>query len=458
MKITVLNGSPKGQTSVTLQYVQYIQKVFPQHELKIQHISQKIRKIEKDTIAFQEIIDEIQLSDGILWATPVYYFLVPSGYKRFIELISEKDAEDVFKNKHTALLTTSIHFFDHAAHNYIHSVCDDLCMRYVGSFSADMYDLLKIKEKNRFHVFAESFFNEIENNSNLSRTYLPVTWRNFDYIPGAVNNKVNPGNRKVLVVTDAEDQQTNLLNMVERFTASFSNDIEVINLHDIDVKGSCMGCLKCAYDNTCAYEGKDGYLPFYNTKIRTADILMFAGTIKDRYLSSRWKLFFDRSFFNGHTPSLIGKQIGFIISGPLSQVSNLRQILESYVEIQHANTAGFITDENGTAEEIDELLEGLAKRVVNYSETGYIRPSTFLGVGGTKLFRDEIWGRLRFPFRADYMAYNKLGTYDFPQKNYKSRIQNAIMLLLSKFPSFRREVNRRMKKEMIKPFEKLLEK
>jgi len=33
MKITVLNGSPKGIKSVTMQYVQYIQKMFPQHEL-----------------------------------------------------------------------------------------------------------------------------------------------------------------------------------------------------------------------------------------------------------------------------------------------------------------------------------------------------------------------------------------------------------------------------------------
>ena len=78
-------------------------------------------------------------------------------------------------------------------------------------------------------------------------------------------------------------------------------------------------------------------------------------------------------------------------------------------------------------------------------------------MGGKKLFRDEIWGRLRFPFRADYLLYKKLGVFDFPQKNYKMRIQSAIMSLLSKSPGFRKKVNKRMKNEMIKPLQKVLE-
>ncbi len=55
MKITVLNGSPKGLTSITMQYVQYIQKKFPQHEFKILNISQRIKKIEKDEMKFQDM-------------------------------------------------------------------------------------------------------------------------------------------------------------------------------------------------------------------------------------------------------------------------------------------------------------------------------------------------------------------------------------------------------------------
>ena len=456
MKITVLNGSPKGTTSVTMQYVHYIQKEFPEHELKTLNISQKIRKIEKDAQVFQDVLDEINSSDGILWASPVYYLLVPANYKRFIELISEKGIEDVFHNKYTAFLTTSIHFFDHTAHNYMNAVCDDLNMRYIGSFSADMYDLQKPKEKERLRLFAENFFDTIRGNTHTSKSYMPLIWRDFDYTPDDVKSKTDVGNKKILIVTDAGNHQRNLVRMIERFKASFSTEIETINLCDLHIKGSCLGCIHCGYDNKCVYEGKDDYIDFYNTKVKTADILVWAGTIKDRYLSAKWKTFFDRSFFNGHSPSLIGKQIGFIISGPLSQIPNLRQALEAYVEIQHANPVGFVTDEYGDSTEIDSLLQNFGKCLVQFANSGYVRPYTFFGVGGTKLFRDEIWGRLRFPFRADYLAYKKLGVYDFPQKEYKMRIQNAIMLFLSKLPAFRKEVNKKTKKEMIKPLQKVL--
>ena len=99
--------------------------------------------------------------------------------------------------------------------------------------------------------------------------------------------------------------------------------------------------------------------------------------------------------------------------------------------------AGIVTDEYGGVAEIDSLLQDLAGRLARFAASGYIRPSTFLVIGGTKLFRDAIWGRLRFPFRADYLAYKKLGIFDFPQKQYKMRIQSAIMSLLSKLPAFR---------------------
>ena len=48
MKIVVLNGSPKGDVSVTMQYVNYLIKKYPQHEFKIVNISQRIKAIEKN--------------------------------------------------------------------------------------------------------------------------------------------------------------------------------------------------------------------------------------------------------------------------------------------------------------------------------------------------------------------------------------------------------------------------
>ena len=329
MKITVLNGSPKGDLSATMQYVHFIQKKFPQHDLKIFNIAQQIKKIEKDEKAFQEIIDEVKSSQAVLWAFPLYVFLVSSQYKRFIELISEKGVKEAFQNRYTAVLTTSIHFFDHTAHNYMHAICDDLDMKYVGAFSADMYDLLKEKEREKLILFAGNFLEAIENRMLTSKSFGPLTHRKFDYIPGNSEKKIDDKGKKIVILTDSEGDQTSLARMIDRFKRSFSDPVEMINLYNLDIKGGCLGCIRCGHENICIYQDKDGFVEFYNSKLKTADVLIFAGTIKDRYLSSKWKQFFDRGFFNTHTPSLIGKQIGLIISGPLSQIPNLRQILEA---------------------------------------------------------------------------------------------------------------------------------
>jgi len=459
MKIIVLNGSPKGDLSVTLQYVHFVQKKFPQHELKIFNVAQQIRGMEREEKTFREVMEEIKSSDGVLWAFPLYYLLVPSQYKRFIELIWERKTDDVFKNKYTAVLSTSIHFFDHTAHNYMNAICDDLDMKYLGSFSAAMYDLMSRKGRERWALFASEFFEGIQTHVPTAKKFSPILDRAFDYVPGSVGQKVNIRGKRVLILTDLKGPQTNLGKMIERFRNSFVEEVDVTNLHHLDIKGGCLGCLQCGYDYQCSYGDQDEYVQFYKDRVKAADILIFAGTIQDRYLSSRWKMFFDRSFFHTHTPSLTGKQVGVILSGPLRQIPNLRQILEAYTEWQQANLVDIVTDEVDHAKELDARLQFLAQRVVHLAEKNYKKPITFLGVGGMKIFRDDVWGKLRFPFQADHQFYKKHRLYDFPQRKYKARLINSILILLTKIPSMRREIYRkRIKEQMVRPLQKMLEK
>jgi len=457
MKIIVLSGSPKGELSITLQYVIFIQKKFPQHQFEIIHVSEKINQIEKDEKLFQEIIDKVKSSQGILWAFPLYYFLVPSQYKRFIELIWERDGQEVFRDKYAAVLTTSIHFFDHAAHNYMNGICDDLKMKYAGFFSAASTDLLNEEQREKIYLFAESFLKRLEKNISTATTYDRLHHSTFVYIAGKPFGAIDNVGKKILIVTDASDNQINLVNMIERFKKSFLEKIEVINLNSIDIKGGCLGCIHCGYDNVCVYQDKDGYADFYNNKLRQSDIIIFAGAIKDRYLSSRWKLFFDRSFFYTHIPSLAEKQIGFIISGPLRQLPNLRQILEAYVECMQANSAGFVTDEYENAGQIDFLLQDLAEQLIRYDNKKYARPHTFLSIGGRKILRDEIWGELRFVLQADDRYYKRHGMYDFPHRNIKARIFNVSMILLTKNSYIRNWFIKNIKENIIKPYKKVIE-
>jgi len=142
----------------------------------------------------------------------------------------------------------------------------------------------------------------------------------------------------------------------------------------------------------------------------------------------------------------------------LSQIPNLRQILEAYAEGEGASPVDFVTDEPDNSAEIDALLQSLAERLIRFASEGYMRSYTFLGVGGRKLFRDEIWGRLRPSFAADYRFYQKHGMYDFPQKDYRTRVIVGIFMLLTRIPAFRKEYARRTKSEMIKPLQKIVEK
>jgi multimeric flavodoxin WrbA len=332
----------------------------------------------------------------------------------------------------------------------------------VDSFSAEMQDLLKDEGQAKLADFADGFFEAIEANVPAPRSYAPITVRDFDYTPGPEANPIATNGKTVVVVTDAEPHQANLIHMVERFKASFAGEIEVINLHDIEIKGGCLGCLKCGYDYQCAYAGKDGFIDFYNTKLKPADIIVFAGAIRDRYLSSLWKTFFDRSFFNTHTPSLTGKQFGFIISGPLGQITNLREILEGWTEFQHSNLVGFVTDEgDGNVGDdnttVDGLLHDLSRRLVRCADRAYIQPQTFLGLGGIKVFRDDVWGKLRIAFQADHRTYKRLGIYDFPQRNIRVRLLNALIVPLFRIPKVREEFTKNIKNGMIQPYQKVLQ-
>jgi hypothetical protein len=66
-------------------------------------------------------------------------------------------------------------------------------------------------------------------------------------------------------------------------------------------------------------------------------------------------------------------------------------------------------------------------------------PTTYLGVGGSKIFRDGIWGRMRMRFQADYKYYKAHGAFDdFSQKDYAGRLFAPIMTVLLKIPAFRK--------------------
>ena len=446
MNITVLSGSPKGEQSVTLQYTLFLQKKFPQHAFRFRHVAQQINALERDPAAFQAALDDVKSADAVMWAFPLYYMLVHGSYKRFIELIWERQAQSVFAGKYATAISTSVHFYDHTAHNYMQAICDDLDMRYLAGYSAKMNDLTIEAERQNFLRFAEQTFAAITAKQPTVKAYAPISPPTAAYRSATEVRPAQAGNRRIVIVTDRCDEQTNLGQMVSRMKAAFGGKADIVDLSALDMKGGCLGCIRCGYDNTCVWDGKDGHRECYVSRVQPADVLIFAGTMRDRYLSARWKTFFDRTFFRGHTPSLMGKQIGCLISGALRQNQNLREILQAHAELEQCNLTGIVSDESGDAAEIDAQIDRLAAQAIWCAERGYRAPQTFLGLGGHLIFRDMIWGFGRFFFQADHRFYKAHRLYDFPQKDLKARLLHVLGFVVMKIPALRR---RFYTKEMI---------
>jgi multimeric flavodoxin WrbA len=449
MKICVLNGSPKGKDSVTMQYVRFLELAYPTHTFVIENVGQRIAAIEAHDEDFSKVIASVASADALLFATPVYYMLVPAQLKRFIELVFTRNASAAFLKKYAASLTTSIHFFDHTAHAYLHAIAEDLGMNWAGSFSAKMDDLLKEKNQEDLILFAEDFFETVIRKPVIQPSYPQLTGEIPQYRSGPIPLPFESHRKNVVILSDAAPG-SNLEKMVTRAASCFGRAASIVSLDEAGMKGGCLGCCRCAFDNTCVYT--DGFRPFFEETVMSADILILAGRIRDRYLSAEFKQFFDRSFYRGHVPSLAGKQVGVLIEGPLLQCSTLREVLTAYTSAQGANLAGIVTDESPVSAITDARIDSLCEHILRLSQSGYISPAGFPLVGGHKVFRDEIWGGMRAVFKADHAYYKKHGLYDFPQSDLPRRFHTSLLSLFLSVPSVRKKAEQQMKEHMIQSF------
>ena len=404
MKIAVINGSPKGKYSITLQTVRFLAMKYPEHEFSVLHAGQKIKALERD---FSEARELLASADAVLFSYPVYTFLAPSQLHRFIELL-KADGIDL-SEKYATQISTSKHFYDVTAHKYIEENSLDLGMKYIRGLSADMEDLLTDAGKNDAIKFFDRFLWSVDNNIYLEKTvgentYSPV---------GATAYFGEMGEKKtdkdVLILTDLTDAESNLSAMISRFRAALPYETRVVNISEYPLSGGCLGCFRCAVSEKCVY--KDGFDKFLREKIQTADAIVYAFTVSDHSMGARFKMYDDRNFCNGHRTVTVGMPVGYLVSGNYSEEQNLINVIEARAETGGNFLAGVATDERDTDKHVDDL----AKSLTFCLETKHTAPQNFWGVGGMKIFRDLIY-QMRGMMRADHKFYKKQGIYDFPQK------------------------------------------
>ncbi len=443
MKILILNGSPKGKYSITLQTIKFLELKNPDHQFEVLNVGQQIKKFEKD---FNSAKEALENADLLIFSYPVYTFIAPCQLHRFIELMKEHNVN--VKGKFATQLSTSKHFYDITAHKYIEDNCYDLGLKYIRGLSADMDDLLTEKGQKE----ALDFFNytcwSVENDYYEA---FPEKMPQPNNIPATVPECTEEKTGDVVIVTDCEENDTQLSNMINRFRAVLPLKTRVVNIREYAFSGGCLGCFNCAVSGKCIY--KDGFDDYLRNNIQTAQAIVYAFTIKDHSMGARFKMYDDRQFCNGHRTVTMGMPFGYLVSGSYSKEMNLQTIIEGRAQVGGNFLAGVATDEINTDGEIDKMAEKLVFALNNK----YVPPQNFYGIGGMKIFRDLIW-QMQGMMRADHKFYKEHNQYDFPQKKKGRMLLMYLVGAMLANDKIKSKMGNKMNEGMLMPYTKLFEK
>ena len=442
MNILILNGSPKGENSITLQTLRYLEKKHPEHTFEVLHVGQKIKALEKD---FSPALEALEKTEVLLFSYPVYTFIAPCQLHRFIALMKEHGAD--VSGKIATQLTTSKHFYDVTAHRYIEDNCADLGLLYIRGLSADMEDLTTEKGRreaenwwNHFCWCVEKQYFEPVYPAPAATAAVPVTPLE------ATGEKQGD----VVIIADLAPGDTQLSGMIARFRAQLPYATRVVNLREYPFKGGCLGCFRCAVSGKCVY--KDGFDDFLRSKIQTADAMVYAFPIQDHSMGPLFKMYDDRQFCNGHRTVTIGMPVGYLISGNYSREANLQTIIEGRSQVGCNILTGVATDEFDPDAAIDRLADSLSYALKN-KNTG---PQNFYGIGGMKIFRDLIY-QMRGFMRADHKFFKAHGQYDFPQKKWPQSLAMYLVGAMIANPKLQSKLGGQMTEGMLMPYKKVLE-
>ncbi len=443
MKILVLNGSPKGHYSVTLQYAKYLAKTFKDDIFDYEDVAFNVYSY-KNPDKLQVVLDKIADSDLLLFAYPVYTFLMPAQLHKFFEILRAKGIS--LEGKYVTQLTTSKHFYDVTAHNALRDVIFDLGGKFIQGHSADMDDIQKDNLRKEFEDWFKYVKFQAQNGIYERSTFscsIPTV-----YYHGADSVDKRGGKRIIVVVDNLEN--VSLKNMIDDFVSLCPYEIEIIDLKTCGPKSGCRGCLKCAQTGICAI--KDGFEDLLNNRINVADAVVMAFEITMHTVSSTFKAFYDRQFVNGHRPVTAGKPTAYLVSGRLSEDSNLQMYLDAKSAVGGNLNCGTVCDENASVEDIRMMTS----RLVYALDNGTKQNKNFYEAGGMRIFRDMIW-IMRGIMKLDYDYYKKHNMLDFPQKQRGTMIAMKLVGKLMKSKAINKKMPNMLQEGMLMPYKKFTE-
>ena len=335
------------------------------------------------------------------------------------------------------------------AHGFIRDNCLDMGLGFIRGLSADMEDLLSKKGRAEAEAFFRHLLFSVRGGiceRGAAPKEAPAT--NEASVPESAC--VRTSGARAVIVTDLSGDDGRLAAMIGRFRAVCRMRTELVDLGEFRFAGGCLGCFNCASSGKCIY--RDGFDVLLRDDIQTADATVYAFSIRDHSMGYRFKLYDDRQFCNGHRTVTMGKPVGYIVDGALSEESNLRMLIEARAEVGGNYLARIACSEGDTDREIDLLAAELEYAV----ENSYSTPANFYGVGGMKIFRDLIY-TMQGLMREDHRFYREHGFYDFPQKR-RGRIAGMYLVgSMMKNKKLAKKLGGNMTKGMLLPYRSVIE-
>ncbi len=239
IKILVVNGSPKGEFSLTLQHSLYMLGQQKDIEFKVLQAGEALSKINFEQAWLNSAIADIEWSDAVIWNTPVYTMLVPWQLIRLFQLIKEAGRNTIFKGKYATSMMTCFHYYDYLAEEYLRGTSEDLGMLYIEGRTADNMDMLKKSHRSSMRFFMNDFVNACRNRSPVERKFMPLpATKSPRFLPSQIptSQAANPvskaTNLRTVLLTDEIQQDGNLSRMLEVFIDEYPHTIEVVDIND----------------------------------------------------------------------------------------------------------------------------------------------------------------------------------------------------------------------------------
>ncbi|MCD8347113.1 MAG: NAD(P)H-dependent oxidoreductase [Lachnospiraceae bacterium] len=510
MNVLILNGSPKGKNSITLHTCLYLQKQYPEHSYEILDVGQKTRSFEKDMSSAVKALEWADLIvfcyPVYTFLAPAQLHRFIRLMKESECDVSGKFATQITTSKHFFDVTAHRFIQDNCADfglKYIKGLSADMedlptkqgqldarkFWKYVEyCVQHDLYEPASVPAISEKTMGSSALSGEEQNaavnaytnngqvmdepedrlsDADTEKKSVEAPWQMKKQTaekqdePGAKKTaaikktktrkgrtgiKAGTRNKDIVIVASIKPGDSVLSAMIADFQSVCPYPARVINIEEFPFQGGCISCFHCAADGTCIY--KDGFAEMLREQIQSADAIVYAFTIQDHSMGTRFKLYDDRQFCNGHRTVTMGMPMGYLIAGNLEAEDNLRMVIEARCEVGHNFLCGMAAN--------SEEIKKMNARLIYALRHGYVQPQNFYGVGGMKIFRDLIYVMRGF-MRADHQFYKKHGIYDFPQKKKGQILLMMLVGALMNNPKLRAKAGKQMTEGMVAPYKKVLE-